>query len=217
MATASWRKDFKFEWKKVMSRVNNSEISTLRYHTDPIRGVCACPSLQLRFLFCKHILTCYEPIRDPVDFFRNIRRMRCSPFWVHPQLVLSAEHQRQVDVLDDALTFHPESLDLEDDGKLEETEETEEDIDPAAISEDQLLDLDDDFEDHLSRFESDLQRALDIFRDQRAKGNSKFLDSFMSTCAKTQDLVQEITARQNQQTMPRTWGAWKYIATIYHQ
>jgi hypothetical protein len=34
---------------------------------------------------------------------------------------------------------------------------------------------------------------------------------------KTQDLVQEITARENQQTMPRTWGAWKYMATMYYQ
>jgi hypothetical protein len=217
MATASWRKDFKLEWKKVMSRVNNSEISTLYYHTDPIRWVCACPSfLQSRFLFCKHILTCYEPIRNPVDFFRNVQRMRCSPFWVHPQLVLRAEHRRQANILDDAQVLQSESHNL-DNGWLEEAEETEEDIDPAAISEDLLVDLDEDCEENLSRFESDLQRALDIFRDQRAKGNSKFLDSFMSTCVKTQNLVQEITARENQQTMPRTWGAWKYMATMYYQ
>jgi hypothetical protein len=51
--------------------------------------------------------------------------------------------------------------------------------------------------------------------DQRAKGNSKFFDIFMNTCAKIQDLVREITARQNQQMMPRALESWTYMATIY--
>ena len=53
---------------------------------------------------------------------------------------------------------------------------------PAAADEDNLADLDDDLEEELDAFESDLQQAIDIFREQRAKGNKKFLERFMDVC-----------------------------------
>jgi hypothetical protein len=94
----------------------------------------------------------------------------------------------------------------------------EEDIDPAAVNEDRLVDLeedDDDLED-IEGFALDMQSAIDIFREQQADGNGKFVRKFMAANASNRTLVQEVKTLQNQRTMPRTWEAWKHPATMYY-
>jgi hypothetical protein len=77
---ASWRKVFKREWKKLLSRAEDPTANN-HYYTDPAKWTCSCPYfLNSRFLICKHILACYEPIVDQVSFFRRITRSRTSPF-----------------------------------------------------------------------------------------------------------------------------------------
>ena len=62
--------------------------------------------------------------------------------------------------------------DEEDDSELLEDSEDDASIDAAVGDEDHLADLDDDLEE-LNAFELDLQRAIDIFWEQRVNGNKK--------------------------------------------
>lgn len=209
-ATACWRKDFKSEWKRLNDKLSNP-VHVHQYHTDPVRWTCACPYfLSSRFLFCKHILSCYERISDPVNFFRSVQRRRNFPFWTHQHLVLQPEYQlSEAKSADEAVNC--------DDGN-DGNDGDEEDIDPISVMEDQLVDLeedDDDIED-IERFASDMQSAMDIFREQLADGNDKFVRKFMAANASNRTLVQEVKTLQNQRTMPRTWNAWKHPATMYY-
>jgi hypothetical protein len=210
-ATAAWRKDFKREWKRLNNRLTKP-VNFQQYHTDPVRWTCACPYfLSSRFLFCKHILSCYERISDPVDFFRFVQRRRNFPFWTHQQLVLQPEYRlSESKIADDAGDS--------DDGGDGDDSDDEEDADPAAVDEDQLVDLeedDDDIED-IEGFAADMQLVMDIFREQQAEGNDNFVRKFMATNASNRTLAQEMKTLQNQRTMPRTWAAWKHPATMYY-
>ena len=90
-AMESWRKDYKQEWKKLAGLELNPE-AIRRYHTNPQWWVCGCPAfLESRFLPCKHLVHCLEPIADRVKFFSRVRRQTTSPFWTHPQPVLKPE------------------------------------------------------------------------------------------------------------------------------
>ena len=71
-ATASWRKAFKKQWKKLRDREIEPR-NLEKYHTNPVMWTCACDAFLLsRFLICKHILYCYEPISNPVKFFSGV-------------------------------------------------------------------------------------------------------------------------------------------------
>jgi hypothetical protein len=105
-----------------------------------------------------------------------------------------------------------------EDSKVLEDSDDNTSINAAAADQDRLVELDDDLEEEFDDFESDLQRAVEIFREQRAKGNKKFLKNFIETPGgSTQKLVREVRTLENQQTMPQTWGSWKYQATMYYQ
>ena len=202
-ATACRRKDFKSEWKKLYERFTEPD-RIQHYHTDPVRWTCGCPYfLASRFLVCKHILSCYEPIPNPVDFFRSVQRHRSFPFWMHEKLVLQPQYRPlEAEATTDG--------DGGDDGGDEE-----EDMDSAAVDQDQLVDLEDDVED-VDGFASDMQLAMDIFREQRAAGNDRFVRKFMAANVSNQMLVQEVKTLQNQRTMRRTWTALKHPATMYY-
>jgi hypothetical protein len=205
-ATASWRKDFKTEWKKLNER-QTEPVRLQQHHTDPVRWTCGCPYfLSSRFLTCKHILSCYEPASDPVDFFKTIQRRRNFPFWTHQQLVLLPQ-------------YRPSEADTEpdkaDDNSEYEDEEGE-DADAGMIDQDQLVDLEEDAEEDFDGFVADVQSAVDMVREQRAKGNSKFVEKFIATHV-IRNQVQEVKLLRNQQrTMRRTWAAWKHPATMYY-
>ncbi|KAK9489884.1 hypothetical protein V1508DRAFT_400410 [Lipomyces doorenjongii] len=55
--------------------------------------------------------------------------------------------------------------------ELEEDDDV--DIDPAAVDEDTLVKLAEDDESGFDGFTSDMQFAMDLFQEQRAKGNDK--------------------------------------------
>ena len=61
-----------------------------------------------------------------------------------------------------------------------------------------------------------MQLALDLFQEQRAKGNRNFMEKFIAANASNRTLVQEVKILQNQRTMRRTWAAWKHPATMYY-
>ena len=80
----TWRKDFKRDWKIAMKTLITMPLNE-RYRPDVKRFVCTCPHFVVsRFLLCKHLVQRFHPI-DP-QFFLEVTRNRCSPFWSHPSL-----------------------------------------------------------------------------------------------------------------------------------
>ena len=120
---------------------------------------------------------------------------------------------RHRDLPVEGVQFHPDG-DNGDDGD-DGGDDEEEDMDPAAVDQDQLVDLEEDVED-VDGFASDMQSAMDIFREQRDAGNDSFVRKFMAANASNQTLVQEVKTLQNQRTMRRTRTAWKHPATMYY-
>jgi hypothetical protein len=199
-AIASWRKGFKREWKTLAIRSKMIENPIQKYHTSPTQWSCGCPSfLNSRFLICKHIIFFYEPISDPVRFFRNVRRQRSPPFWIDEQLILKPEH-RPSELQNVALTTDERfSSDSDRDIDPETANENallgsdaEEDIDPEAINEDQLVSDSESEEDtepsansdgsdsdnehyEIRRFVSNAGKWAKLMEEQETKGNYKFL------------------------------------------
>lgn len=235
-AMASWRKAFKHEWKKLSARSQTIENPSQRYHTNPAQWSCGCPYfVNSRFLMCKHLIFFYEPISDPVVFFREVQRQRSSPFWTHPkQLILKPEYRRLA--MDDELSPDlDKSRDLEilDESVLDsDTEEPEEDIHPEAINEDQLVsDSEEEIERELSAnsdesdsddkirkrrmFVSNARKWADLIEAEEANGNYKFVEKVMATSKGVDALMDDISTLQRQKTMPRTWAPWKHPASMY--
>jgi hypothetical protein len=81
---ATWRKEFKREWKKAMKTPIMMPLNE-RYRPDVKRFVCTCPHFVVsRFLLCKHLVQQFHPV-DP-QFFLEVTWNQCSPFWSHPSL-----------------------------------------------------------------------------------------------------------------------------------
>ncbi|KAK9237919.1 hypothetical protein V1525DRAFT_432242 [Lipomyces kononenkoae] len=80
-----------------------------------------------------------------------------------------------------------------------------------------LVELAEDKENDFNDFASDMHFAMDLFQEQRGKGNDKFAEKFMAANASIRTLVQEVRTLQNQRTMPRTWAPWKHPATMYYK
>jgi hypothetical protein len=163
--------------------------------------------LNSRFLFCKHILFCYEPISDRIDFFRFVQRHREPPFWTHRELVLQPRYRPSPA---DPNVNEADNINIDD-----------EDIDPVAVGEDEVViteeeEEEEDVDADGNRFASDLQLAVDIFREQQAKGNEKFVRKFMTMYGSIQTFVEEVKALENRRTMRRTWDAWKNSLTMYY-
>ena len=80
----AWRKDFKREWKKAMKKPITIPLNE-RYRPDVKRFVCTCPHFVVSwFLLCKHLVQQFHPVEP--QFFLQVTRNRCLPFWSHPSL-----------------------------------------------------------------------------------------------------------------------------------
>ena len=80
----SWRKEFKRDWNKALNMPITIPLNE-RYRPDVKRFVCTCPQFVVsRFLLCKHLVQLFHPV-DP-QFFLEVTRNRCLPFWSHPSL-----------------------------------------------------------------------------------------------------------------------------------
>ena len=244
-AIASWRKAFKREWKKLTIRSEVIEDPIQRYHTNPAQWTCACPIfINSRFLICKHLLFFYEPILDPVRFFREVKRQRFPPFWIEKGLTLRPEYRPTAEVQDclpDEDTRISHDSDEDPNSGIDEDpscSDTEEDFDPEAANEDQLVsdseedislvpnnnqlavesDSDDNEIDEIASFIADSEKFVELLRDQRAKGNRRFLRKAMETPGRgVQSFVREVSSLGRQNSMPQTWKQRKYAASIYFE
>lgn len=117
--------------------------------------------------------------------------------------------------------------------------DTEEDFDPEAANEDQLVsdseedislvpnnnqlavesDSDDNEIDEIASFIADSEKFVELLRDQRAKGNRRFLRKAMETPGRgVQSFVREVSSLGRQNSMPQTWKQRKYAASnpVHH-
>ena len=204
-ATCSWRKDFKKQWKELSNRVPEGD-SFRQYHTNPQKWVCGCDFfLGSRFLICKHLIHCFEPVAEPLEFFRDIRRQRSNPYWVYKssQLVLRPEFASLIE------------------RTPTDTSEVESDIEDNAQREDDLVTLDDPEDSEpeldLDRFFSTNQKMLDLVKEQQARGNTKFVQRVVKANASNQVLVDEVNQLLASRKMPHTWSFKKHPATLYYK
>ena len=218
VATASWRADFKKEWKELSGRVPDAE-TFRQYHTNPRKWVCGCDFfLGSRFLICKHLVHCFEPVTRPLEFYREIRRQRSSPYWVCPggQLVLRPEF---------ASFAEQDAGDGENSGAASQCSAFERPEVESSVGEseheDDLVHLDEpeDSESELDidQFVSTTQSMLDLVREQYSKGNVKFVERVIRANASNQVLVDEVNQLRAGRTMPRTWLSTKHPATFYYR
>ena len=126
---------------------------------------------------------------------------------MHEQLVLQPRYRPT------AATANTQSESI---STPESEDDDDSDVDPAAVDEDRLVELVEDAENDFDGFTADMQLAMDLFQEQRAKGNDKFAERFMAANVSNRTLVQEVKTLQNQRTMPRTWASWKHPATMYY-
>ena len=209
-ADISWRKDFRKQWKDLEKKAVACQ-SIDRYHTNPAAWTCACESfLTSRFLICKHIVHCFEPVPSRHDFFRRVKRNRTTPFWTDERLVVKAEYRRE------ALL---ESLVPDD--SASDTSESESDLRSAEVSDDESTPGEESSEsrepatDYLN-FRARMLNMLEICDGQHAKGNNAAVDRMIALNAMNMTFVEEAHKKKNMHTMPHMWGRrWKHPAVMY--
>ena len=214
---ASWRKKFKSTWKWL----ENAEVdpgSITRYHTDPFRFVCACPSfLQSRFLICKHLVFCFNPIEDRASFYYDISRHRRPPFWRSPQLRVCEEHSHLFSSAGPA-----ESEESDTDSDTESIQDVENvgvgsaDIDYSDSDEEEgTEDREKERRERAQAFAGWMKKSLDVFIDQCEKGNSEFTERFMEFNRRIGVSGKEFEELDNKRSMPTTWHRYKDPSTRY--
>jgi hypothetical protein len=90
----------------------------------------------------------------------------------------------------------------------------------SSESDSERDDIDDDqetvpMEIQVAEFRKTMQDAMELFEDQVAKGNEKFVERFIASHQASRTLVDEVKHRRNIRRMPRTWGKWRHPATMY--
>ncbi|KAJ6018382.1 ATP-dependent DNA helicase PIF1 [Penicillium canescens] len=203
---ARWREAFKKQWRREASKTVDPD-KLKEYHTSPVNWVCSCKSfLHSRFLICKHIVHCFES--PSPDFFETVSRQTVYPFWKDERLVLLPEFASREGLrtrkLHGNIEMQDTTLASPLDSSGSESEQDEEDDQEAVPLEIQV-----------AEFRTVMQEAIEIFEDQVAKGNEKFVERFIASNQINRTLVEEVKHRRNMRSMPRTWGRCKHPATMY--
>ena len=215
LARAAWRKGFKTQWKSLQGKIINPD-SIRRYHTDPIKWICACEAfLESRFFICKHLLQCLAPFDRPMDFFRSVQRRRTWPFLDHSQLVVLPEFQ----VSGVAGQDQGPDVELESGTESEASEDSEIEMPSQGGSTQHFEDQSDDEQNSgpdVKGFFSTMRSALEIAEEQHEKGNTAFVDRFIASNVPNLTLVEEVDRKRNRRTINPTWGRYRHPATMYY-
>jgi len=86
-------------------------------------------------LICKHLLFFYEPILNPVRFFREVRRQRFPPFWIDKSDLRPEYRPTGSPRLSSRRRYTSKDPNSEIDADSS-CSDTEEDFDPEAVNED---------------------------------------------------------------------------------
>ena len=218
-ARAAWRKPFKREWKNLQGKIINLD-SIKRYHTDPLKWVCACEAfLKSRFLICKHLVHCVSPFDNRVDFFRNVQRRRTWPFWDHNQLVVLPEFRVTDSTGRVATQAHEPAESSGTESEIDEDLELGGDAFSDDGSDSQIEDQSKDHSANSRNFDqflSTMQSITEIAQEQYRKGNTAFVDRLIASNAGNRILLQEINRKRNRRSMNQTWGQYRHPATMYY-
>ena len=82
------------------------------------------------------------------------------------------------------------------------------------LLEDDADDSPDNINDTIAGWESTLQSAMKIAREQSQRGNKAFLDGMDPSFAALRTLVEEVNRKQNRGFMNRTWDKYRHPATM---
>ena len=223
---SSWRIDFKKEWKAQASKaVNERNLNT--YHTEPTKCVCSCDAfMHSRFLICKHIVWCYEPIRNYANFQSTVNRQRTQPFWTDNQLSLRDTFKGDQAISDQDLFSGSEGesvVDYEqedDDNDDEEEEEDEGNVDKEGSL--QVLENPPEVNNGVRRaaamrLAEQMEEAAAHIRQQAQLDQFEFVDRVEPDNRKNVLLVEEIAKEKNRRTTGNTWGQRKHPAVMYYR
>lgn len=115
---ASWRKQFRYEWRKCEATPTSDpdDFPYIAYDPNPYKWICGCNAyLTSRFAICKHLIQLCH--RVPPTFFFEANRNRDSPTWTHPSLVPLYDETGNATIppvtWKDAASFDVDDLDLE--------------------------------------------------------------------------------------------------------
>jgi hypothetical protein len=213
---AAWRTDFKKMWKDV--DVRDVDPANLRlYGTNPTSWVCGCDAFLLcRFVLCKHLLYCLEPIpnRSRCDFFDYIKRQRQRPFWVHEKLVVRPEFRTQSPTLG---IQEPQRLAAVQDQNVDDSQG--DGSDSSDCEDFRLADASDPEDDQpeldAAKYIATTRAFVEIMEAQAALGNYQFVLRCASTLVQNHVLVEEVRRLRNMKTMPTTWADFKHPASMY--
>ena len=207
-AVASWRKAFKNEWKQCQNQ-ETSSTKILEHHTNAAAWVCGCKQFLLsRFLLSKHIISCYEKVRDPTTFFARIHPQRISPFWTDSQLILRPEFQT---LISPSVQADESTSGKSSDSSDSEVSEDLSEEDPSELEDESIP------RNNYAQFRACMHRMIELCDQQEARGNTNFIRRVIESNVRNQTLVEEIERRINSRTMPRTWTPNNHPATMYYQ
>lgn len=191
---ASWRKEFKREWKVCEQKdtSNPGEFPYERYGPDPHQWICACPAYQdSRFLICKHLVQLCHPVSP--WFFLEAERQHNAPFWVHPSLVPLADQGGEF--------VAPPVLSVTD-------------ADPGlldSLTDDDLpTELNASFANNMENLAFKLEDLASYARHQIQFGQYKSFAQFQTQCSRSLKFYDEIKDRERTDNTPqaqrhRTW------------
>lgn len=206
---ARWREAFKRQWKRDAAKSVDPQ-KMIIYHTNPVNWVCGCRAfLQNRFLTCKHIVHCYE-FPDP-QFFQTVKRRTTRPFWKGEGLILRPEYAPAAAI---------QGQEPQEDQLQESDLESGSELDSGNEAESELYLHDDDQDDEGSwetRVEEGrkmLADMLELYEDQVAKRNVKWVDLFLAAHQQDRLLVEEANSLRRKRTMPRN-SEYRHRLTRY--
>ena len=171
---------------------------------------------------CKHLVSCFSPLRSPVDFFQGVKRRTTCPFWQDEQLVLLPEFESRQEPAE-SLDAEPEPSEdaslgdsaLSDDGSSGSESDCQEAEDGMSGVED--ADDSPDVDEIFAILQSITDRMMDYARKQHRIGNKPFLERVLASNAGNRTLVDELDRVLNRSSMSRTWGKYDHAATRYYR
>ncbi|KAG8832115.1 GTP-binding protein Rho1 [Serendipita sp. 399] len=193
---ASWRKEFKHEWKLLAKKTFSSEedeFPYLKYNPNPHLWLCGCPAFRdSRFLICKHLIqACHRP---PPTFFEKVERNRTVPFYSHPALL-----PKSMNGTDRPASRSPQtgSDDDDSDGEYPPVEassnsESDSDNDGDDFDDQPPLELTQNYHEEMETIAGEMEDLGGFIRHQIQFGEVRFLSALRQELARARAFYTDI-------------------------
>ncbi|KAI0995613.1 hypothetical protein K3495_g12567 [Podosphaera aphanis] len=143
---------------------------------------------------CKHIVSCFEEIQKPVQFFSKIRRQRSYPFWAESQLILRPEFEAStnsvfINTVEESVL---DTISYLDDFELHEGPHEEAQL--ASLEDDEPVPV------NIPEFNSKIQLLMNSFNTQADHGKFKYVENLVIMMADIPTHLEEIEQLENRRT-----------------